>query len=312
MNKCPITYEPCDDARYSSRGLNLLSSRLTTLIDFPFTALEQRREAADRAGRMSIQGVQPKLSVSLSVKDQCFTIVDQGGTFILKPQSGLFPEVSENEDLTMKMAKIFGIEVPLTGLLYSKDGSFSYFIKRFDRYSRNKKYHVEDFAQLTENNRDTKYNWSMEKLIPVLEQNCTFPQLEKSKLFRRVLFCFITGNEDMHLKNFSLIMRNDLIELSPAYDLLNSTIAMKNAEEEMALPLGGKKKKISRKLLFDYYGKERMGLTQQSIKVEMENLWDKREELMSLVLQSFLSEDMKQKYIDLLEVRYDRLFSGDI
>lgn len=257
MNKCPITYESCK-GKYSPSGLAKLSPRLTDLADLPYTAQEQRREAAKRVDKMSIQGVQPKLSARLSIKNNAFEIVDTKGTFIIKPQSDIFKEVAENEDVTMKMAKIFGIEVPLTGLVYSKDGSLSYFIKRFDRYGKNKKKHMEDFAQLTNNTRETKYNWSMEKLIPVLELHCTFPLLEKRKLFRRVLFCFLTGNEDMHLKNFSLIMHENKVELSPAYDLLNSTIAMEKAIEELALPLAGKKSKIKKEELFEYYGKKRL------------------------------------------------------
>lgn len=116
---------------------------------------------------MSIPGVQPKLSARVSVKHNGFDITDSKGTFIIKPQSDTYREVPENEDLTMKMAKSFGIAVPLTGLVYSKDGSMSYFVKRFDRYGKNKKIHVEDFAQLTGNTRETKYDSSMEKLIQV-------------------------------------------------------------------------------------------------------------------------------------------------
>jgi len=93
---------------------------------------------------MSIPGVQPKLSTRVSVKHNGFDITDSKGTFIIKPQSDTYREVPENEDLTMKMAKSFGIAVPLTGLVYSKDGSMSYFVKRFDRYGKNKKIHVED------------------------------------------------------------------------------------------------------------------------------------------------------------------------
>ncbi len=256
---------------------------------------------------MSIQGVQPKLSAALSVKDEVFTVVDLGGTYIIKPQSDVFLEVPENEDLTMKMARAFGIEVPLTGLIYSKDGSLSYFIKRFDRYHRNKKYHLEDFAQLTHNTRDTKYRSSMETLVRVLEEYCTFPVREKRKLFRRVLFCYITGNEDMHLKNFSLIARGDLIELSPAYDLLNSTISMQNSEAEFALPIRGKKNKITRKMLFDYYGTERLNLTQQTLNREEQNLVEQKETLTELIEKSFLSNEMQQKYLDLLHSRYQRL-----
>ncbi len=306
MNKCPITYEPCKD-KYSKSGLAKLSPRLTHLEDLPFTSQEQRREAASRAAKMSIQGVQPKLSAKLSIKNQALEIVDSHGTFIIKPQSDIFYQVPENEDLTMKMAKSFGIEVPLTGLIYSKDGSFSYFIKRFDRYAKNKKNHLEDFAQLTGNTRDTKYNWSMEKLIPVVEDHCTFPALEKRKLFRRTLFCFLTGNEDMHLKNFSLITRDKKVELSPAYDLLNSTISMNNAVEEMALPIAGKKSKIKREDLFEYFGRDRLKLTQKTIDSELQNLIDRKDDLEYLISISFLSEEMRDKYLDLISNRYNRL-----
>ncbi|MEA3287862.1 MAG: HipA domain-containing protein [Candidatus Marinimicrobia bacterium] len=306
MNKCPITYEICQD-KYSIPGLAKLSPRLSNLTELPFTAQEQRREAALRSGKMSIQGVQPKLSAKLSVKHQEFQIVDNRGTFIIKPQSEIFTEVPENEDLTMKMAKSFGIEVPLTGLVYSKDGSLSYFIKRFDRYGKNKKYHVEDFAQLTNNTRETKYNWSMEKLIPVIENYCTFPLLEKRKLFRRVLFCFLTGNEDMHLKNFSLITRKNKIELSPAYDLLNSTISIDKAVEEMALPMAGKKRRINQADLFEYYGKDRLRLTEKTILSEIQNLVDKKAGIEDLIKISFLSIAMKDKYSDLIMERYRRL-----
>ncbi len=260
-----------------------------------------------RSGKMSIQGVQPKLSAKLSIKNREFEIVDSNGTFIIKPQNDIFRELPENEDLTMKMAKSFGIEVPLTGLVYSKDGSLSYFIKRFDRYGKNKKYHLEDFAQLTNNTRDTKYNWTMEKLIPVIDSYCTFPLLEKRKLFRRVLFCFLTGNEDMHLKNFSLITRKNKIELSPAYDLLNSTISMDKATEEMALPIAGKKRRIKKEHLLEYYGRDRLKLTEKTILSEIQNLLEKKEEIESLIKISFLSVEMREKYTGLILERYKKL-----
>jgi serine/threonine-protein kinase HipA len=306
MNRCPITYQLSED-KYSKQGLAKLSPRLTGLADLPFTAQEQRREAALRSGKMSIQGRQPKLSAKLSIKNKSLGVVDQKGTFIIKPQSDVFRQVPENEDLTMKMSKIFGIEVPLSGLIHSKDGSFSYFIKRFDRYGKTKKYHVEDFAQLTGNTRDTKYNWSMEKLIPVIENYCTFPLLEKRRLFRRVLFCFLTGNEDMHLKNFSLITRGKKVELSPAYDLLNSTISMGKAVEEMALSLAGKKRKIERKDLVEYYGIEKMRLSDKTIRSEMQNLMNTKQDLEKLINISFLTNSMKKKYIELFSERFGRI-----
>ncbi|MFO7524882.1 MAG: HipA domain-containing protein, partial [Ignavibacteriaceae bacterium] len=157
MNTCPITYEPCGDKKYSEKGLKLLSRNLTQLEDFPYTQEEQLREAAARAPKMSIQGVQPKLSAKLKVKKGIFEVVDKGGEYILKPQNIMYPQLPENEDLTMRLAEEIGLDVPLHGLIYSKDQKLTYFIKRFDRYGKGKKYAVEDFAQLSGNNRNTKY-----------------------------------------------------------------------------------------------------------------------------------------------------------
>lgn len=204
------------------------------------SASELREEALARVGKMSIQGVQPKLSAKLKIKNNCFEIVDQGGHFILKPQNEYYPELPENEALTMSLAAHIGIEIPAHGLVYSKDGSMTYFIKRFDRTGHNK-LAVEDFAQLSQHDRATKYNSSMEKVAKIIAQYCSFPKIEWVNLFKLTLFNFLIGNEDMHLKNFSLITRGPKVSLSPAYDLLNTTIAQRHAQEEIALPINGKK-----------------------------------------------------------------------
>ena len=153
MNICPITYQPCGDARYSNKGLKLLSRNLVQLNDLALTQEEQLREAAVRAAKMSIQGVQPKLSAKLNVKDGIFDIVDRDGDHILKPQNNFYPELPENESLTMKLADMIDIEVPLSGMIYSSDRKLTYFIKRFDRYGKSKKLSVEDFAQLAGKSR---------------------------------------------------------------------------------------------------------------------------------------------------------------
>jgi serine/threonine-protein kinase HipA len=263
MTRCPITYAEAQNDRYSLKGLKKLSPKLRSLKDFPFSAEDQVREAIYRAAKMSIQGVQPKLSVRLNVKKEIFEIVDKGGHYIFKPQTSNYKEVPENEDVTMRLAKLIGIEVPLHGLIYSIDGTMTYFIRRFDRAGR-KKIPVEDFAQLAGENRETKYESSMEQIIKLIEKFCTFPAIEKLKLFNLTLFNYLTGNEDMHLKNFSVIRRDVKVELSPAYDLLNSTIII-NSIEELALPLNGKKNKLKKNDFFKYFAKERLALTQKSI-----------------------------------------------
>lgn len=303
MIRCPITYGVIKSGeRYSPEGLRKLSRQLRDLKDLPYSAEEQRQEAIARAAKLSIQGVQPKLSARLNTAQEIFEIVDTGGEYILKPQTH-FSEVPQNEDLTMRLADACGIEVPLHGLLYSKDGTFTYFVRRFDRAGRKGKHSLEDFAQLLGRTRETKYDSSMEQIISVLEKYCTFPLVEKRKLLRVSLFNFLTGNEDMHLKNFSLIRREGKIELSPAYDLLNTTIALASATEEIALPLGGKKRDLTRSLFLDYFGSERLGLTKSVIEDVLVGVARAFSGWEDFIGRSFLSGTMKEKYVHLLMKR---------
>ncbi len=307
MNRCPISYEPCGRKKYSDTGIKLLHKKLSALHDLPFSALEQRKEAAKRMKRMSIQGVQPKLSAVLNPRKERFEIVDLYGQYIIKPQNEIYGQLPENEDVSMRMAKLVGIETPLHGMVYGKDGSLSYFIKRFDRIGRNKKLAVEDFTQLAGLSRDTKYDFTTEKLIKLIDEHCTFPAIERLKFFRLVLFSFLIGNEDMHLKNFSLIRRKNKVEFSPAYDLLNSTLAMDGAEDELALSLAGKRKNFKRRELIDYFGKERLGLDEKNI-IEMESSFlTARPKWIALITISFLTAQRKKDYITLINQRFQRL-----
>jgi serine/threonine-protein kinase HipA len=309
MNRCPITYELCGEQKYSAQGLKLLSPKLKDLLDFPYNKGDQLKQAMARATKMSIQGVQPKLSARLNVSAGIFEIADQGGNFMIKPQNDLYEELPENEDLTMRLAALAGIEIPLHGMIYSKDGSRSYFIKRFDRLPKKKRVAVEDFAQLTGQTRETKYSSSMEKVASVLDQFCTFPLIEKQKLFRLTIFNFLCGNEDMHLKNFSLIRRNGKVEISPSYDLLNTTIAMSNPQEEFALTLAGRKSKITKENLIDYFGSERLGLTPIVIEKTLQEIENQKLKWYKQIQISFLSEEMKKKYVELMSLRWARIFT---
>lgn len=309
VKRCPITYEIIPESKsYSERGLKLLSPRLQTLKPIPFTALGLRQEALKRADKMSIQGVQSKLSARLNVVNGAFEVVDTGGTFIIKPQHELYDQAPENEDLTMRCAKVVGIDVPLHGLVYAEDGSLNYFIKRFDRYGKNKKYALEDFAQLAQKNRETKYNFSMEKLIPIIEEFTTFPVIEKTKLLLRVLVNFLLGNEDMHLKNFSLISIGHKVTLSPAYDFINSTIALPKAKEELALALNGRKRNLRRKDFVDYYGKEKLQLNDKIIDEQLAMIQSALPIWHELIEHSFLNETLRTAYQDILETRRGILF----
>ncbi len=306
MNTCPISYLPCGTEKYAPEGLRRLHKSLTDLSDFPFSAPEQRLEATQNMGKMSIQGVQPKLSVVLNLKKQAFETVEKNGRFILKPQHENFLQLPENEDLTMRLAAAVGIETPFHGMVFCKDASLSYFIKRFDRAGKNEKIPVEDFAQLAGQTRETKYDYTIEKTIKIIESHCTFPAPEKLKFYRLLIFCFLTGNEDMHLKNFSLITRNGRVELSPAYDLLNSTLVLEKTEEEMALKLAGKRKNLQRRELVDYLGREKLGLPEPLVLKTLGQFFEIRNEWEKLVAASFLSEKLKAGYLKILAARFAR------
>jgi serine/threonine-protein kinase HipA len=308
MKRCPITYdEIADDEQYSQRGLRLLSPQLKTLSPLNYSAAEQRAEAIARVGKMSIQGVQDKLSAQLKITEGCFELVDARGQYILKPQSQFYPELPENEALTMSLAAMLPLEVPVHGLVYAKDASLTYFVKRFDRHGHNKKLALEDFAQLSQRTRDTKYDSSMERVAKVVADFCSFPKIEAVKLLRLTLFNFLVGNEDMHLKNFSLITQDKKIVLSPAYDLLNTTIAQKNTKEELALPLNGKKNNLKSSDFFGYFASQLLGLNDKVIEDVRLGFQQALPDWYALIEKSFLSDNMKEQYRKLVDERSRRL-----
>lgn len=308
MNYCPITLEEiAADALYSQKGLHWLSPVLKELKPLNLSAADLRQEAMRLAAKISIQGVQPKLSAKLVPSKNQFEIVDAGGTYILKPPSELWTELPANESLTMTLAKTIDLETPLHGLVYNKDKDLVYFIKRFDRFNKNQKYAVEDFAQLSMLTRETKYRSSMEKVAKIITTYCSFPMKEKIKLFTLTLFSYVVGNEDMHLKNFSIIQRDEIITMSPVYDLLNTSIALESVSEELALPLNGKKHKLTRNDLSEYFGKEILGLTSKLINSIVEKFISSQTTWERLITHSKLSAQMQQKYQALLDERLNVL-----
>jgi serine/threonine-protein kinase HipA len=310
MNRCPITFKPCqDEERYSLSGLRLLSPNLKQLVDFPYDAQQQRREAVIHAAKMSIQGVQPKLSVRLDAKAGLFEIVDRGGRYIIKPQHDAYPNFPENEGLTMHLAGLCGIDTPLSGMVRCADGSWSYFIRRFDRVGHNGKLPVEDFAQLAGLSRETKYDFSMERLVKILDAYCTFPAIEKVNLFKRCLFNFIVGNEDMHVKNFSLITRDGKVGLAPAYDYLSTTVAFLSIGkrldqiEEIALPLQGKKRSLTRNIWVEYFAHERLALPDKIVGKVLTDIQSAVPVWKTCLAESFLPPEHQTLYARLLDQR---------
>lgn len=245
--------------------------------------------------RIAVTGVQPKLSVTLE-KHQGngrLTIVGLWGEFILKPQHETLHSMPETEDLTMHLAGIFDIEVCEHALMRATDGSLVYLAKRFDR-EKGRKIHIEDFCQLSEFLTENKYKGSYEKAGKLILTWCTNTGFDKLRYFELLLFSYLSGNNDMHLKNFSLIHRDGNIALSPAYDLLNVNLIFPKDQEEMALLLNGRKKKIQ---LRDF---EALGIVlgiPDKVRVNSYKKFSgKNKEVEQMIRASFLPPDLQEQY----------------
>jgi serine/threonine-protein kinase HipA len=258
---------------------------------------------------VAVPGVQPKLSMSLikgakTSSDTRLTVVDElGGNYILKPPSDRFPEMPENEHVTMRMAEAFGIRVVPSSLIRLLSGELCYITKRIDRKETGEKIHMLDMYQITE--AFDKYKSSMEKVGKALDNYSKNTLLDKTFYFDLTLFVFLTGNNDMHLKNFSMIESSLGWMFSPAYDLLNVAIVFPEDTEELALTLIGKKKKLKREH-FEQFGKG-LGLTTKQIKGTFNRMIIHKSSAYDWIESSFLSNDMKIAYKELLEKRYKQL-----
>jgi serine/threonine-protein kinase HipA len=195
----------------------------------------------------SLTGVQPKLSLHLNEYEgsQRLTIVGLWGGFICKPQTLQFEQMPETEDLTMHLAELARIDVVPHTLIRMADDALCYLTRRIDRTATGEKIAMEDMCQLTERQTEHKYKSSYERIAKAIGQYSSIPKMDITNYFEVILFSWITGNNDMHLKNFSLYEPNDgMIRLAPAYDLINAAILNPKDDEELALTLNGKKKKL--------------------------------------------------------------------
>lgn len=260
--------------------------------------------------QMTVTGVQPKLSLNLASGEhksepKRFTIVGLWGNYILKPPTTNYPQMPEVEDLTMHLAKIVRINIVAHSLIRLKSGQLAYITKRIDRDSK-QKLHMEDMCQLTERMTEYKYHASYEQIGKAILKYSGNPGLDVVNFCEVVLFSFLTGNADMHLKNFSLIYDPATGPvLSPAYDMLCTALVNPADDEDLALTLNGKKKRINRKDFEMAFSTLKLDPKQQA------NLFSKmgkaRNKWIEFVQISFLSKDFKDKYIQLINDRFERI-----
>lgn len=260
--------------------------------------------------QITVTGVQPKLSLSLADGEnkrepKRFNIVGLWGNYILKPPAAIFPQMPEVEDLTMHLAEIAKINVVPHSLIRLKSGQLAYITKRIDRVDK-QKLHMEDMCQLTEKQTENKYRASYEQVAKAISAYSTRPGLDLVNFAEILLFSFLTGNADMHLKNFSLIYdsTNGPV-LSPAYDMLSTVLVNPEDDEDVALNLNGKKKKIDRKDFESAFNNMKLDARQQTnIFAKMEKV---RNKWIDFIQISFISPDFKEKYIQLINERFSRL-----
>lgn len=249
---------------------------------------------------IAVTGVQPKLSLQLEkTRNEAprLTLVGLYGDYILKPPSEQYPCLPENEDLTMHLAEVAGIRTAAHSLIRLSSGELAYITRRFDRQN-GQKIAVEDFCQLTETLTEHKYRGSVEKIGKLVRQFTTNKGYEQQRLFELILFCYLTGNTDMHLKNYALI-ENALgqYELSPAYDLL-STLLVLSDEEESALTINGKKNRLKR-TDFDSVAKS-LQINEKTVATIYQRFAKILPIWQQWIERSFLPAEMKKQYSDLI------------
>lgn len=252
MCKCLFCYKPLKvgDVDFH-KGCARKIFESTTVPSLPYTR-HNIKELAQQiiSSSTTVTGVQAKLSLNIArdntAAPQRFTIVGLWGRFILKPQTDRFTQLPENEDLTMHLAEAAGIKTVPHSLIRFDDGELCYITRRVDRLKNGAKIPMEDMCQLSERLTEDKYKGSYERITKLIQRFSDAPLLDIVKFWEVVLFSWLTGNADMHLKNFSIFRPADDYILSPAYDLLSTTLAMPEDDEELALTINGKKKRIKR------------------------------------------------------------------
>lgn len=311
VNKCLYCYKPLNEDEqdfHSSCAKKMFGTKQAPIIDFNLKQLEELAKQIVIKS-VAVTGVQPKLSLELEKhKNELsrLTIVGLHGNYILKPPSKDYKELPQNEDVTMHLASLVKIKTAQHSLIRLHSGELAYITKRFDRNKKDK-IAVEDFCQLTENLTEHKYRSSIEKVAKATQKFTTNKGLETLHLFELVLFCYLTGNADMHLKNFALVENNlNEFELSPAYDLLSTALVITDDKEETALTINGKKSRLKKKD-FDVLATS-MGINSKVLK----SIYIKFEKVLpnwiNFIKQSFLSNAMQKSYIELIETKHQNLF----
>lgn len=290
-------HDACARALFGSARVPRIDVELAKLHELAFAM----------AGHVSLSGVQRKLSLEASADRRTLRVALEGGVFILKPQTGTFPHLPENEHVTMVLARAAGIDVPPFGLVTLADGSEGYIVRRFDRTAGGGRLRFEDFCQLADLPPRAKYDGSGEQLAALVRRFATDTTVEVARLYRQLAFAWWTGNGDFHRKNLALMRRGpEGWTLSPAYDLLSTRLVL--PADQLALPIGGRRDRLTRAgwLRFAVHA----GLPERAAARVLDELVDLLDEARATVRRSFLPDEMRRDYVALLEERTETLKSS--
>lgn len=306
MQRCLYCYQPLEQGQtdfHPQCSKKLFGT--TTPPELPYTKDDIESLALEVVrSQVTVTGVQPKLSVDLEKEangKKRFTIVGLWGKYILKPQTELYVNLPENEDLTMHLATMVNIKTVPHSLIRFKDGSLAYITKRIDRDKKKGKIPMEDMCQLTEKLTEQKYKGSHEQIAKIIMLHSAYPVLDLLTYFEVLLFCYLTGNADMHLKNFSLYKPANEYILAPAYDLLSTKLVLPDDKDELALTLNARKRKLKKSdfnhLLNTYKIDEKV----------IENIYEKYRKIvpqwLNFIDTSFLPQQMKEEYKSIINKR---------
>lgn len=311
MSKCLYCYKELADGEVDfHKGCCKKFFGIPEAPELPYSLDELDTLAAQVIqSQTTLTGVQAKLSLHLDRHDglKRLTIVGLWGDYIFKPQTQSYKTLPENEDLTMHLAKIAKIKVVPHTLIRLKDGTLGYLTKRIDRSADGDKIPMEDMCQLTERQTEYKYKSSYEQIAKVIAKYSYAPLLDLTDFYEQVFFCWLVGNNDMHLKNFSLYAPKGKWGLTPAYDLLNVTLVNHKDDEELALTLNARKKRIKKA---DFVkAMETSGIAPKVF----ENMVSKYHKLLprfnEVIDMSFLDGEDKEMYKQSIAARLKRLIA---
>ncbi|MBR5530665.1 MAG: HipA domain-containing protein [Bacteroidaceae bacterium] len=312
MAKCLYCYKELNEAEKDfHKACSKKMFGTPSVPELPYTR-ENLTDLAKQVIRSqtTLTGVQAKLSLDINKggrnETDRFTIVGFWGRYILKPQTDRFAHLPELEDLTMHLAELAKMQVVPHSLIRFADGELCYITRRIDRTAAGDKLPMEDMCQLTERLTEHKYKGSHEQIAKAIQRFSAVPKLDMVNYWEQVVFSWITGNADMHLKNFSLYSKEQgKYVLTPAYDMLSTALVMPGDTEELTLTLNGKTRKIKKT---DFVtSMQASGLEEKVINNICAKFAKAKDRWFEFIDLSFLPDEMKEAFKIMISERLNRL-----